>query len=474
MKISQLLAFAVLLFTVFSITTLDTGCANIVPPLGGPKDTLPPVLVNVTPADSTTGFTGKKILINFNEYIELDDIQKNVIVSPTPKINPTIERKLKTITVTLRDTLEENTTYSIDFGKAIKDLNEGNPYIDYRYVFSTGKYLDSLSISGRVLVAQTGKTDSTLIVLLYNNLDDSAVIKERSRYVARLDSSGNFRFRNLAPGKFALYAFKDESGGKRYLSKSQLFAFSDSLINTQAQPRDIMLYAFLAKDTAVQKTVSTIVEGDSKKGDKPSKNLRFSTNINNNQLDLLSPLTFTFELPLRSFDSSKIVLTDTSYKRLTGYTFNRDTSNKKILMTYKWPEGTPFNIIVDSTFAEDTSGRKLLRSDTLSFTTKRESDYGSVKLRFFNLPLERNPVLLFIQGDEVKFSHVFTNNQFNARLFNPGEYEMRILFDENKNGVWDTGNFFGKEGKRQPEKVMPVKRKINIKANWDNELDVEL
>lgn len=473
MKISQILSLAILIFTGFSIATFNSGCANIVPPLGGPKDTLPPVLLNANPVDSTISFTGKKILLNFNEYIEVDDIQKNVIVSPTPKISPTIERRLKTITITLRDTLEENTTYSIDFGKAIKDLNEGNPYINYRYIFSTGKYLDSLSIAGRVLVAETGKVDSTLIVTLYNTLDDSAVIKSPSRYIARLDSSGNFRFRNLAPGKFALYAFKDEGGGKRYLSKAQLFAFSDSLINTQSQRSDIKLYAFLAKDT-IKKTVSVISEGDSKKGDKPSKNLRFSTNLSNSQLDLLSNFSFTFELPLRSFDSTKLVLTDTSYRPITGYTFTRDTSNKKITMIYKWPEATSFNIIVDSTFAEDTSGRKLLRSDTISFATKRAGDYGLVKLRFFNLPLEKNPVLQLIQGEDIKFSHVFTNNQFNSKLFAPGEYEIRILLDENKNGVWDTGNFFGKEGRRQPEKVIPVKKKINIRANWDNELDVEL
>lgn len=473
MKISQILSFVILILTGFSIATFNSGCANIVPPLGGPKDTLPPVLLNANPADSTINFTGKKILLNFNEYIEIDDIQKNVIVSPTPKVNPTIERKLKTITITLRDTLEENTTYTIDFGKAIKDLNEGNPYIDYRYMFSTGKYLDSLNIGGRVLIAQTGKTDSTLIVLLYDILDDSAVIKDRSRYITRLDSSGNFRFRNLAPGKFALFAFKDEGGGRRY-SKDQLFAFSDSLITTQSQRKDIILYAFIAKDT-VKKTVSTMSSTkEDKKEDKPSKSLRFTTNINSGQLDLLSNLNFTFELPLRSFDSTKIVLTDTAYKPITGYTFTRDTTNKKITMIYKWPEETPFNIIVDSTFAEDTSGRKLLRSDTIAFSTKRSSDYGLIKLRFFNLPLEKNPVLQFIQTDEVKFSHVFTNNQFNSKLFTPGEYEMRILLDENKNGVWDTGNFFGKEGKRQPEKVIPVKRKINVRANWDNELDVEL
>ncbi len=472
MKITHILSLAALIFSGFFITSLNIGCANIVPPVGGPKDTLPPVLLSVNPADSTIGFTGKKIALNFDEYIELADIQKNVIVSPTPKINPTIERKLKTITVTLRDTLEENTTYSIDFGKAIKDLNEGNPYINYRYVFSTGQFLDSLSISGRVLVAQTGKPDSTMIVMLYDILDDSAIIKDRSRYIARLDSSGSFRFRNLARGEFAIYALKDD-GGKRYSSKSQLFAFSDSLITTQSQPANIMLYAFIAKDTA-KTTTLTLPDAGSKKGDKPAKSLKFSTNLSNNQLDLLSDIDFTFESPLSFFDSTKIILTDTSYNPIQGYTFKRDTSNKKVSIVYKWPEATPFNIIIDSTLAEDTAGRKLSKNDTLAFTTKRTSEYGLIKLRFFNLPLDRNPVLQFIQGGEVKFTHVFTNDQFNAKLFRPGEYDMRILFDENKNGIWDTGNFFGEEGKRQPEKVMPVKNKINVKANWDNEVDVEL
>ncbi|MBO9573387.1 MAG: Ig-like domain-containing protein, partial [Chitinophagaceae bacterium] len=131
MKINQVLGLLTLILIGFSISTIPTGCANIVPPLGGPKDTLPPVLVNVNPADSTLGFTGKKIILNFNEYVQLENIQKNLIVTPTPKVNPTIEQKLKTITITLRDTLEENTTYTIDFGRAIKDLNEGNPYPNY-------------------------------------------------------------------------------------------------------------------------------------------------------------------------------------------------------------------------------------------------------------------------------------------------------------------------------------------------------
>lgn len=474
MKLNYLIALFLLPVIAFIISTTQPGCANQIPPTGGPRDSLPPVLLHVTPVDSTTGFTGKKVVLNFNEYVQLDNVQKNVLINPTPKTMPTIQQKLKTISVTLNDTLEENTTYSIDFGNSIKDLNEGNPFRNYKYLFSTGKTLDSLKVAGKVLIAQTGKADSTLIVMLHTSFDDSAVIKDRPRYVARVDTSGNFMFNNLAPGKFAVYALKDE-GGRRYLSKQQLFAFNDSAIDTRTQPKNIMLYAFLEKDTA-KKPAAAVARPAEEEGNKKGLKrpvLRIQTNLSDGRLDLLSNLELNFSPdPLKTFDSTKIILTDTSYKPLTGYHFKMDTSNKKVTLIYPWTESTPYNLLLDSTFAVDTSGKKLLRSDTLSFQTKANTDYGLVRLRFSNLPLDRNPVLQFIQSDAVKFSHVFTNNQFFAKLFQPGEYELRIVFDENKNGEWDTGQFFGK--KVQPEKVQRINRKITVKANWDNEVDIEL
>ena len=95
-----------------------------------------------------------------------------------------------------------------------------------------------------------------------------------------------------------------------------------------------------------------------------------------------------------------------------------------------------------------------------------------MRLRFIGLQMSDNPVLQFVQGDEVKFSHVFRNNTFTAPLFRPGEYEMRIVSDRNKNGEWDTGQFFREH--RQPELVRRITRKINVKANWDNEIDIQL
>jgi hypothetical protein len=111
------------------------GCANIAAPTGGFRDSLPPVLLGVVPRDSFEHFTEKKIVFTFNEYVELNEIQQNLLVSPTPKINPIVESKLRTVTVRIKDTLEENTTYSINFGNAIRDINEGNALKDFTIYF---------------------------------------------------------------------------------------------------------------------------------------------------------------------------------------------------------------------------------------------------------------------------------------------------------------------------------------------------
>jgi hypothetical protein len=187
-----------------------TGCANIVPPGGGPIDSLPPVLVSAVPADSSTNFKGNRITLNFDEYVDIQNQFENVIVSPTPKNPPIINNHLRTISVRIKDTLEPNTTYSIDFGNGLRDINEGNIYKNFTYIFSTGNTIDENTFSGNVIMAETGKIDTTLIVVLHRNLDDSAVVKERPRYIAKLDGKGNFQFRNLAAGTFAVYVVPND------------------------------------------------------------------------------------------------------------------------------------------------------------------------------------------------------------------------------------------------------------------------
>jgi hypothetical protein len=138
---------------------------------------------------------------------------------------------------------------------------------------------------------------------------------------------------------------------------------------------------------------------------------------------------------------------------------------------------TKYNIIAQKDFAQDSSGRMLLKIDTIPFTTKKESEYGSLSLTFYNLDLKKNPVLEFMRGEEIKYSYPLTTRQFKRALFLPGQYKIIILYDDNKNGVWDPGEFFGKH--KQPEKVERVNfnnknNELNLKSSWDNEFDITL
>ena len=123
------------------------------------------------------------------------------------------------------------------------DNNEGNPLKDFTYVFSTGNTIDSLTLSGKVIIAETGKADSTIIAMLYRNADDSAVQKRKPDYIARLNGDGSFNFINLPAGNFKIYALKDGDGGKTYNSKKELFAFADAAITVSAKTEPVLLYA---------------------------------------------------------------------------------------------------------------------------------------------------------------------------------------------------------------------------------------
>ena len=119
----------------------------------------------------------------------------------------------------------------------------------------------------------------------------------------------------------------------------------------------------------------------------------------------------------------------------------------------------------------DSAGTNLTKADTIKFSTKKETEYGSVKLRFNNLDLSKKPVLQIIRNNEIFESIVLTQKEFSRRLFPPGEYELRVLFDENKNGIWDAGDY---KLKKQPEIVKQLDKKLSVRGNWDNENEITL
>jgi hypothetical protein len=458
-----------------------SGCANIVPPMGGPKDTLPPRLVSVNPPARSRHFNANRIIFNFDEYIDPKDVSSELIVSPLPKSAPITYAHLRLMTVKLKDTLQPNTTYSLNFHNAIRDVNEGNILKNFTYVFSTGNTIDSAEFSGHVYIAATGKTDSTIMVMLHDKLDDSAVVKSRPRYVTRLDSAGRFHFRYIKPGTYALYALKDEGATYRYLSSGQLFAFADSPVVVGGSYTPVTLYAYEeAPEIKPKKSVEKKPESGGKKSEKEKekdKRLQFTTNINAGEFDVLDTLHFKFATALKVFDSTKLEFVDEDFIDIppNRYHYEIDSTRKRVRLFYlsPWPTDTKYYLIADRDFAVDSADRRLLKTDTITFHTKKETDYGEVRIRIPNLDLSRRPVLEFVQGDALKYSYTFFRNKvFRIQLFEPGEYELRILYDTNGNGVWDPGQFIGKH--QQPEIVQPIPKKFNVKANWDNEKDISL
>ena len=481
-----------LLFLLFALLIVGaithSGCANIVPPSGGPKDTIPPVLLSATPPNPTLHFgggkmTGQKIIFKFDEYIDPKDIRTELVVNPLPKVEPITDGHLQLLTIRLKDTLQPNTTYSLNFYRGIKDVNEGNVLKNFTYVFSTGDHIDSGQVAGSVTLATTGKADSSIVVVLHKKFDDSAVVKDRPRYLTKVDTNGRFFFNYVEPGRYAIYAMKDEGGSHKYLSKSQLFAFLDSPITVRVNYGSfIQMYAYSEIPDTKSKSSSSSGNSGSNGSNKSStskpskkdkeKRLQLSVNVANNVFDALDTFRMTFTQGLKLFDSTEIRFTDENFKEvnLKLYRWVRDTLNKNFDLYYSWPLDTKFNLILPKTAVMDSAGRKLLKDDTVTFRTKKDIDYGEIRIRAFNLDLTRKPVLLMYQGDALKYTFPFGNKkEIRKVLFKPGDYELRILFDTNGNGRWDPGEFFKKH--RQPERIITIRKKFTVKANWDNDWD---
>ncbi|MBI3883822.1 MAG: Ig-like domain-containing protein [Sphingobacteriales bacterium] len=381
MKFSATLSF--LLFTFITAMAIigETGCAQIGAPTGGDRDSLAPKLVMANPDINTTNFSGNKITISFNEYIEVKDIQNNLLVSPFPKVNPDVSFKLKTVTVKIKDTLHPNTTYSINFGNAIVDVHEGNPYKNLTYVFSTGNTIDSLSITGNVILAETGKIDSTMLVLLYRNSPDSAVQKRKPDYIAKLNGTGKFTFRNLPADTFKLYALKDGDGSKTYNSAIETFAFLNKEVVTSDSVQPVTLFAYAAaKDK--KPVVATQPSGKGKT--KADKKLKYTTSVQGIQ-DLLSGITIEFSNTLKDFDANQIALTDTFFNKIIGTAITIDSTRKKVVLNSTWKPGTDYRLIINKEGFSDSADNNLATTDTIRFKTKKDNEYGAILLRFINI-----------------------------------------------------------------------------------------
>lgn len=217
---------------IVAMFALITGCANIVTPSGGDKDIAPPKILQLVPENQSLNFSSKSFVISFNEFVQLNDISSQLIVSPPLKSLPEFIVKGKNVIVKFNEALLPNTTYTMNFGSAIRDINENNPLEGFTYVFSTGSFIDSLSLKGTVRNALTLENEKEVLVLLYEEDTDSIPFLKLPYYYAKTDGSGIFALDNLKSGKFKLVALKDENSSFLYddFDKERI-GFVDTLVS---------------------------------------------------------------------------------------------------------------------------------------------------------------------------------------------------------------------------------------------------
>lgn len=553
------------IFSTLVIAVILTACAKIVPPTGGPKDVTPPELVRSTPKLKSTNFKGKEVILTFDEFLQLKDAVTQVVVSPPPAKQPDIKLKGRSVILRFSEDLKPNSTYSIYFGDAIQDLNEGNAKKNYYFTFSTGPHLDTMELRGRVCNAQTGLPEKDVIVALYTEMKDSIPYKERPFYISKTNVGGDFTLKYLANKPYKLFALKDANSDLMFDLPSEAIAFDPKPVKPEAPLPDScdsikrintgiyhQLALFQEQDSVqrIQKTVVTQRKKISFAFKYPVKTLllnplnfkkdnwkTFEWNPKRDSLDCwlapvmpdtlqfrviadnMKPDTLQFILKaekannkktkagkeqLKAKDKVAIKIISThgstqpydkplifetenpvNEKTLKGLRLShlKDTilvdatladtlSRRRFIINQKWKEKSAYTLLIPGGMLTDKYGA-INDSVNLMITTWEERDYGTFKIDaniqttkgqwLFQLMTEKD-VLLREQTAAKSGKIIFS-------LLAPGKYMLKMIYDENNNGIWDTGKYLKN---RQPEKVIRFNGLITIRANWDQEEKIEL
>ncbi|MBI35281.1 MAG: hypothetical protein CMP67_07960 [Flavobacteriales bacterium] len=234
---------------IISLSILLWNCGQKGSPTGGNKDNIPPQIVESNPHSFDVNFNGKKISWKFDEYVTLSSLNQELLISPPVKKQPTYKLSGKKLTLTFDTLLQPNTTYSIFLGKGIKDLNEGNPLQDNLLIFSTGKFIDSLSFHGDIYDAESMKKLSEGMVHLYKDVKDSTPLKKIPSYFAKIQN-GHFHFTNLAEGRYKVFYLNDNNSNFLYDLPNESIAFLNTPINISEEKdtSKIVLRAFSGED----------------------------------------------------------------------------------------------------------------------------------------------------------------------------------------------------------------------------------
>ncbi|NND25227.1 MAG: Ig-like domain-containing protein [Flavobacteriaceae bacterium] len=523
-RISNFLAFV-------TIGMLIINCANRGSPQGGVKDTEPPVITKSIPENYSTNFNSKEIKIYFDEYIKIKNLQRNLIISPPmdpqPEITP-LGTASKYITIKINDTLATNTTYAFNFGESIIDNNEDNPYPFYRYVFSTGNYIDSLQVSGSISDALDRTVEEFVSVMLYDvdsTFTDSIVYKEKPKYItSTLDSTSNFTLDNLKAGKYLLVAIKDQNSDYKFQQKTDKIGFVNEYISL---PTDTSYTIELFKENVDFKATRPRLLAGQKiafgyEGDHEAMKIKLLSNRPQDYMERITKdqkrdtLFYWFKPEIASdslsFEVSHVNYSDTLNVKIKDQT--KDSLVVTALQSRFIPFDGPFelegsvpfesvneqlisimdkdSILIKFNTSLDTLNNRLgidfnkiennnykVRllpgavtdffedtNDTLNFNLKTRSfsDYGNLRLTLKNA---KYPVIIQLideKNDLVAEKYATQEAVLDFNNILPNRYYLRVIFDDNGNRKYDPGIYLKKT---QSERVSYYPEVLEVRASWN-------
>lgn len=450
-------------YTFCFLSVFWISCANVVAPTGGAKDTKAPKLIHRSLPDSALQFKGGKIVFEFNEFLQIKDADNQIIITPLLSAKPKIDVHKKKVSINMHDSLLlPNTTYQVQMGTAIQDLHEGNPVNNFSFIFSTGKYFDSLQLKGKVFQANTGKYDTSCIVVLYDtDKEDSIVCKKKPLYVTRT-INGNFLFKNMPNKKFKIYAIGDFNKNLQWDPKDETIAFVTNDISTIDTTQYVVLYTYresLKNDSSSKSRFEKNARNATLKDNIFTYTINVDTAAKNaNNFHLNDSIRVVFSDSIQEYDISKILLKQGDAIDAT-VTINKGTDNKSIILYTQWLPNSEYKLLLEKSFAKSKNGIAAI-GNTFNFKTKKESDYGYLRV----VVKDNKQKVLLLHKDNMLYAQKACKDTVETieRLL-PGNYELSILEDINENGRWDTGNF---GNKKYPEIVTYIQEPIQIKANW--------
>ncbi|MBC8320557.1 MAG: Ig-like domain-containing protein [Bacteroidetes bacterium] len=566
-------------------------CAHPVSPSGGAKDVTPPAVIETIPENGSPNFKTDKFTIKFEEFVSLENIQQTALISP-PMLNiPDFRVKGKSVVVKFNEDLKPITTYSVYFGDAIVDITEKNPLFNYTYIFSTGDYVDSLSLAGHVYNAFDLAPMEGAYVMLYKDNNDTIVFDSLPYfvvpyYLSKTDVDGRFQFNGLSNDNYLIFAIGDQNSNYIFDQPGEKIAFLDSLIKpiyiekpkigttlndsitnvlmtndsiivtTDSLISDsiynvshaiVDLFMFLTPDSTQRLLKAEVVEKNkicfsfsqpstnikiqslkfspdsiwyvedfsaekdtiywylfnppidslelvvilfddtlrtvylkldpekksskSRKKDKveEKEKLEWTSNIKGKKLDLNKHVEIQFNQPyvkVNDIDSSLLIIGKDS---IWDPEFNFvDSLHMKIVFPFDLLEETKYHIYFpDSSFSSWNNIHTT--AIDLSFSTLPLNDYGILTFKL-HPENKQNYILQLLNEDKITLRDFYFNNDTTVTFsyLKPAQYLTKIIYDNNKNNIWDPGNYGQKS---QPEKVIYFPKEIKVRANWEIEED---